>query len=400
MPAADPAPGPGAAGPRLLLGTRAGMTLAEVLRAVPGSVVYAEPRASAPAGPAVLAGHDDVEVAGIGGRARFGFVGGGLASVTLELDHAGRHDDLVFAVRQLVVLLVERLGRCASLSESPPPGAAEAGEGERVIAAAWRSDGVDVELEVAVRQGVGAPGRTSRGGGGCPDLLSPLPGAPRARGSATCSVIVAGFARSPSRAPGENLHMADSSNIVAVLRGRRSVGQPLLAGSVVEDHGVVREALESARWAPNHKRTEPWRFYLLDDERIRRLADMNAELLAREGSSPDKVELKRRQWAEVPGVVVFTVRSAPDADEVMRREDYAAVVAAAQNFMLHLWAEGVHTKWSTSAVWRHEGFWPLLGHAADPGEEVVGIFFYGRAAEVPAGRRRLSLDEVLTDFRR
>jgi nitroreductase len=194
--------------------------------------------------------------------------------------------------------------------------------------------------------------------------------------------------------------MTEKNEFVSVLRERRSVGQPLLAGTVIEDHGVVREALESARWAPNHKRTEPWRFYLLDDDRIAELADINAELLAREGSSPDKVELKRQQWAGVPGVVIFTVRSAPDADEVMRREDYAAVVAAAQNFMLHLWSEGVHTKWSTSAVWRHEAFWPLLGHETNPGEEVVGVFFYGRAAEVPAGRRKLPLDDVLTDFRR
>ena len=187
---------------------------------------------------------------------------------------------------------------------------------------------------------------------------------------------------------------------IEVLRSRRSVGQPRLAGSVVEDHRVVREALESARWAPNHKHTEPWRFYLLDDVRIQSLARLNAELLERGGSSPEKVALKLEQWSGVPGVVVITVRSAEDADEVMRREDYAAVACAAQNFMLHLWSEGVHTKWSTSAVWRHEGFWPLLGHDQDPGEEVVGVFFYGRAAEVPAGRRKLTLEDVLTDFRR
>lgn len=186
---------------------------------------------------------------------------------------------------------------------------------------------------------------------------------------------------------------------VQVLRSRRSVSQPRLAGSVIEDHEVVREALESARWAPNHRHTEPWRFYLLDDQRIRELARLNAELLERGGSGPEKVALKRAQWEGVPGVVVFTVRSAPDADAVTRREDFAAVACAAQNFMLHLWSEGVASKWSTASVWRHEGFWPLLGHDRDPGEEVVGIFFYGQASEVPAGRRRLPLDAVLTDFR-
>lgn len=197
--------------------------------------------------------------------------------------------------------------------------------------------------------------------------------------------------------------MTGEEPVVTVLRGRRSVAQGRLAGSVIEDHTVVREALESARWAPNHKLTEPWRFYLLDDARVRRLAELNAELLERDGSNPDKVASKRQQWGEVPGVVIITVRSSAEADAVMRREDYAAVACAAQNFMLHLWSAGVASKWSTSAVWRHEGFWPLLGHeqGADERapEEVVGIFFYGRAQQELPGRRKLTLGEVLRDFR-
>lgn len=194
-------------------------------------------------------------------------------------------------------------------------------------------------------------------------------------------------------------------HVVAVLRSRRSVPQPRLAGGVIEDHELVRDALESARWAPNHKHTEPWRFYLLDDARIGRLAEINAEMLEQGGSNPEKVTAKREQWAAVPGVVIITVRSAPDADDVTRREDYAATACAAQNFMLHLWSAGIASKWSTAAVWRHEDFWPLLGHDSDEirengaGEEVVGIFFYGVATDVPTGRRKLALGEVLRDFR-
>ena len=211
------------------------------------------------------------------------------------------------------------------------------------------------------------------------------------------------------------LPLPDPSAVVETLRGRRSVGQPRLAGSALPDHAVVRDALESARWAPNHKHTEPWRFYLLDDERIHALAELNAAMLERDGAPDERVAIKREQWAAVQGVVIITVRSEPDADDVTRREVYAAVACAAQNFMLHLWACGVASKWSTSAVWRHEGFWPLLGHAPEPddsdddrvltaapgadGEEVVGIFFYGTAESVPAGKRRLPLEAVLTDFR-
>lgn len=175
------------------------------------------------------------------------------------------------------------------------------------------------------------------------------------------------------------------------------------------DHEVVRAALESARWAPNHKRTEPWRFYLLDDARIGRLAELNAELLHRRGSKQDKVDSKLREWRAQRGVVIITCQSSTEADDVTRAEDRLAVACAAQNFMLHLWSEGIASKWSTSKVWEHEEFWPLLGRAGSPavegqskaasGEEVIGLFSYGIAAELPPAKRNKELTEVLVDFR-
>lgn len=174
------------------------------------------------------------------------------------------------------------------------------------------------------------------------------------------------------------------------------------------DHEIARAALESARWAPNHKRTEPWRFYLLDDARIERLARLNAEMLARRGSKQDKVDNKLREWQVQRGVVIITCASAPEADEVTRAEDRLAVGCAAQNFMLHLWSEGVASKWSTAAVWEHEDFWPLLGKDDGSGtgsgegfgtEEVIGLFFYGHATEAPPAKRNKELKDVLVDFR-
>lgn len=147
--------GAGGHGPRLLLGTRAGMSLQEVLAAVPGTAVYAPP-AGRTEGHAVLAGHEDVEVAGVSGRARFGFVDGRLASVAFELDQRGGDEELVFAVRQLVVLTSEVLGPPSRLVEAPPPspGVGPRGEaGRRSFRATWSSERVSVELDVIVEAG-------------------------------------------------------------------------------------------------------------------------------------------------------------------------------------------------------------------------------------------------------
>jgi hypothetical protein len=191
----------------------------------------------------------------------------------------------------------------------------------------------------------------------------------------------------------------DPETVVAALRSRRTIGLPSFSAQA-PDHARVLEAIESARWAPNHHRTEPWRFYLLDAGRIARLGELWTEVQLRRGVPPERATDRGRQWAQAPGVVILTCESAPDTDDVTRKEDYAACCCAAQNLMLHLWAHGIGSKWSTAAVWTHEGFWPLLGHAQPPaGAEVVGIFFYGIPARVPEGRRVKWLSEITTNFR-
>ncbi len=190
------------------------------------------------------------------------------------------------------------------------------------------------------------------------------------------------------------------NEVVDAIRSRRSVGQGLLMGGPGLDHGVINEAVESARWAPNHKRTEPWRFYLLDEGRKARLADLWAAQLVRTGSKPERAEAKRGAWSGVSGVLVVTCTSAEDADEKTRLEDYAATACAVQNLCLHLWSKGIATKWSTAAVDDHEDFWPLLGHPREPaGTRIVSLVFYGLARELPKPHRKLGLADVLTDFR-
>lgn len=191
-----------------------------------------------------------------------------------------------------------------------------------------------------------------------------------------------------------------SAAVTQVLRARRTIGQPSLSSEIEPDYSKVLEAIESARWAPNHHKTEPWRFYLLDAPRIRRLGVLWAELLERRGSKQDKITAKRTQWSEAKGVLILTCESAPDADSVRRKEDYAACCCAAQNLMLHLWAEGLGSKWSTAAVWEHEDFWPLLGFPREPEHtEVVGIFFYGVPERIPEGRRAKGLADITINFR-
>ena len=154
---------------------------------------------------------------------------------------------------------------------------------------------------------------------------------------------------------------------------------------------VLRRAIDTAVWAPNHKLTEPWRFHLLGPETVAKLIELNASLVA--ASKGEKAaEEKRRRWQAVPGW--FAVTCPRSADPVRNEEDYAACCCAVQNLSLVLWSQGVGMKWSTGEVTRRPAFFELLGLSPESAR-VVGLFWYGIPSEVP-NQTRLGFENVIT----
>ena len=183
-----------------------------------------------------------------------------------------------------------------------------------------------------------------------------------------------------------NANSEASDTLLETLRGRRTVHDFL--PDLPPQH-VVMSALEAACWAPNHRLTEPWRFYLLGPATAEAVSLLNAEVVRRK-SGDDAAAAKLRRWRAMPGWLVVTCQRSEDPER--EREDYAACSCAIQNFMLALWRAGVGSKWSTGKVTRDPGFLPLIG--ATPDEFCVGIVWYGYAQSVPAQSRR-ALTSVL-----
>ncbi len=181
-----------------------------------------------------------------------------------------------------------------------------------------------------------------------------------------------------SHAPSSPL---DIAAFAEALRGRRSI-ELYEPGPV--DHAVLREAIEVARWAPNHRLTQPWRFYLIGPETQRAIADLVGAVETR--NKGERVgELKRGRVLGMPGMFVVTSRRS--SDELLDREDFAATACAAYSMMLYLWQRGVGTKWTTGSVTREPEFYELLGIDAEQ-ERVVGLFWCGRPKVVPTQKRR------------
>ena len=183
---------------------------------------------------------------------------------------------------------------------------------------------------------------------------------------------------------------AASSNeqVAALIRDRRSID--FFAPEQVPDE-VIREAIDVARWAPNHRLTEPWRFYLVGPETRRGVTDLAVEIeVAKKGERSGGA--RRARLDAVPGFLVLTTRRS--ADPLLDREDYAACCCAAQNLMLYLWQLGIGTKWTSGGITRDARFYALLNIDAAR-ESIVGFIWYGKPRVVPQQQRK-STAEIVT----
>ena len=175
-----------------------------------------------------------------------------------------------------------------------------------------------------------------------------------------------------------------------VLMGRRTI-ELFLQTPVPK--ALLLEAIEAATWAPNHRLTEPWRFYLLGEESTQRCLDL-CEKIVTANKGADAGRWKRESWAQKPGWLVVTCQSSDD--ELLQREDYGATCAAIQNALLYLWKAGVGSKWTSGAITRDSRFFDIVG-IDEHDEFVVGLVWYGYPKLTPT-QSRTPVADVLREL--
>lgn len=156
---------------------------------------------------------------------------------------------------------------------------------------------------------------------------------------------------------------------------------------------VIERALEAARWAPNHKMTQPWRFVIpgpdmigkLKAHFVRRLA---TKMAARGYSETEIADRMRAPQPDIPAqILVYSVRN---ADPYRAHEDYAATCCAIQNLMLAAWADGVASGWKS---FDQPENYELFG--LDPEQtQIVGLIQLGYPLQERQSKRR-PLDEFV-----
>lgn len=156
-----------------------------------------------------------------------------------------------------------------------------------------------------------------------------------------------------------------------------------------QDQPVPKDALsrmlEAAVWAPNHRLTEPWRFFVLEkgSETREKVAELAYQFSMGRNNNPTRAEAGRQAVLDPP--IVMFVYSVPGPNDETTEENYAAVCCAAQNISLAGVAEGLAVTWETGGTTRHPDIKKSLG--AEEDWKMVVMLSIGFPAESPDSSR-------------
>ena len=146
------------------------------------------------------------------------------------------------------------------------------------------------------------------------------------------------------------------------------------------DPELVEELCRLATWAPNHKKTWPWRFAHFAGEGRRRLGEtMVADMVAADFGDEGKREKTKTKYLRTPATLV--VGCARHENEMLHAENRDAVAAGIQNILLAATARGLATFWSTPALTSPPKVLDLCGFA--PSDRLVGVIYLGWPTSEP-----------------
>lgn len=160
------------------------------------------------------------------------------------------------------------------------------------------------------------------------------------------------------------------------------------------DQAQLSAILSLAARVPDHGKLEPWRFVVLSQAAMQRLAPVVAARGAVLGIEPEKLEKTRRQYAE--GISAVVVVGSPKAsDKVPRFEQDLSAGAVCLSLVNAALASGWGAAWLTGWVLQDRDFVETaLGLA--PHEWVAGLVHIGTPTGVPPERPRPDLAALTT----
>jgi len=162
------------------------------------------------------------------------------------------------------------------------------------------------------------------------------------------------------------------------------------------NEATIRDILESATYAPTHKRTEPWRFMVFAGEGLKRLAEMQSacykQVTERDGTFKEERYRGLQTKPMQSSCIIAVCMKRDEAARVPEIEEIGAVFCAIENMYLTAAAHGIACYLSTGGITYFEEAKALFG--LNPVDRLIGFFHLGVPKQWPEGHGRRPVDEV------
>ena len=182
-------------------------------------------------------------------------------------------------------------------------------------------------------------------------------------------------------------------NVSESISSRRSIKKFTSRPVSRED---IEALLAAAVTAPNHRLTQPWRFYVLGPDARHAYGLVLGGRKAKKVEDPEAARTLRETVAAehraLPAMLVVAVKQ--DENPEAREEDYAAAMMAIQNLSLAAVALGLGTHIKTGAVMADPASRAAVG--VQDNERIVAVVNIGEPAEIPPAKPRESATAFTT----
>ncbi|MEM8508094.1 MAG: nitroreductase [Bacteroidota bacterium] len=176
-----------------------------------------------------------------------------------------------------------------------------------------------------------------------------------------------------------------------IIKKRRSVF-PVQYNAQPVSKETVEMLLEAANWAPNHRKTEPWRFKVLMGASKSRLGKFLASKYEETDPRPKQIKIKKLQEnpSKAGAIVAICLQRDPQ-ESLPEWEELAATAMAVQNMWLCCTELNLGCYWSSPGLIKYmDEFFDLA-----EGERCLGFFYLGYYdEEISAGERRPIAEKV------
>jgi nitroreductase len=169
----------------------------------------------------------------------------------------------------------------------------------------------------------------------------------------------------------------DLSEITAVIRDRRTIFPEEYTKRIVHKE-IIENILTNAIWAPNHGKTQPWRFKVFSGNSLKRLGEFQAQLYRENTTTETFSEAKYTKTLNRPllsSVVIAICMERTLETKILEIEEVIAVACAVQNMHLTCTAYGLGAFWNSGGGTYNNKTKTFLGLKEN--DKVLGFFYMG-----------------------